>query len=163
DRFDFHDLVRSYARDRAVVTEPASQTTPAVARLLRFYRHGAALSMDIVNPGESDLRPRPEPADAAGAAICDLAAAVSWSDQESANLVAVARAAAHQLPSVTTDMSKILARYLDETGRFDQAFLLHSDALQAARATGDQEGQARALHNLGAVSARQIRPRAAIR
>jgi tetratricopeptide (TPR) repeat protein len=163
DRFDFHDLVKAFAGDRVVVAEPVSQSTPALARLLRFYRHGAAMSVDVLIPGEADQRPRPEPADGAGLSIRDPVAASDWLDRESANLVAVATAAAHRLPSVTTDLSTILWRYLDQTGRDDHACALHAEALRAARATGDHEAQARALHSLGTVYWRQARHHVAIR
>jgi hypothetical protein len=55
DRYQFHDLVRVYAAERALADEPEQQQAAAIRRLLAWYLHMADAFERIFNPGHADL------------------------------------------------------------------------------------------------------------
>ena len=82
-------------------------------------------------------------------------AAQAWLETERANLVATAvHAAGHGRPDHTIALAATLFRHLDSGGHFQDSLTLHTHALDAARACGDLEGEARAQLNLGTVHER---------
>lgn len=61
DRYQFHDLVRSYAVDQACEEDPPEHRHDATRRLLLWYLRSADAAQPYVNPKEA---PRPHRADA---------------------------------------------------------------------------------------------------
>ena len=57
NRFQLHDLLRAYARDRAAAEDSAEQQQAVRQRLAEYYVSTATLAADIVHPGDGDARP----------------------------------------------------------------------------------------------------------
>ncbi|MFF0270907.1 BTAD domain-containing putative transcriptional regulator [Kribbella sp. NPDC004536] len=84
-RFQFHDLLRQYAR-----TLPAEPD--AVRRLLDYYLHATAAASTAIF--SSQLQPLPEPAPVRLPEFASAADGLEWIDSEGANVLATIRFAA---------------------------------------------------------------------
>jgi DNA-binding SARP family transcriptional activator/tetratricopeptide (TPR) repeat protein len=154
-RFGLHDLLRAYACDLAAVEDGEEGVRAALSCLFGHYLHAAATAMDILFPAERSIRPRMYPPVTPVPPLADADAARSWLDGELANLVAVAtHTTGHGWPDHTTRLAAILFRYLDTSGHFPEASVVHACALQAARRVGDRAGEGAALINLGVADMR---------
>nr|WTA65938.1 tetratricopeptide repeat protein [Micromonospora sp. NBC_00855] len=139
--YDFHDLLRAYARDLAVrEDEPARDA--ALARVFDHYVATAAAAIRELYPyrwlpdrgtGPADYFPHPD--------------ALTWLGEESTNLLAVASAAG---PERVVDMAAILGHHLQAGGHFGANEQLQVAAAEAAWKLGDLAGRSTALLNLGA-------------
>lgn len=149
-RFGMHDLVRLYADARAVDDEPGSARQAAITRLLDHYLGVAVAATDTLYPGRRRRGWRLAPAADPLPPVTDAGAALAWLDTELANLLAaIAWAATHGQPTHAHRLAATLASHLDIGGHHAEAIRTHHHALDAARATGDREGEATALGNLG--------------
>jgi tetratricopeptide (TPR) repeat protein/DNA-binding XRE family transcriptional regulator len=158
DRYEMHDLLRSYAAELAhdVETQPARRA--ALTRLLDFYLQASAQAMDLAYPAERHRRPKLAPSASELPAFAGEAEALAWLDAERASLVAATLYAADQAwPSHAIRLSDMLHRYLDTAAQFSDAIAVYDGALSAARASGDAAAEAMALVNLGGVELRQGR------
>lgn len=152
DRFSFHDLVRAHATSAAARAQAGSGQPADLGRLLDYYRHTAAVAMDIAYPYERQRRPRVAPAVAPTPCLRDQAQAVAWLDAELSNLLVVARhAAGHGWPEHCLQVSATIDRHLRTRGRYRDAEGLHQLALAAARDTGHPAGELPARLGLGHV------------
>lgn len=135
DRFELHDLVRSYAASRCQDEETPAARGAASTRLFDHYRYLAATAMNLYTPHEGHRRPQIA---ATGHPVPELGTrerATRWLDTERANLMAVAvHCAAHGWAEHTGDLSVILFRYLDVGGRYQDALTLHGHAGRVAAA-----------------------------
>lgn len=147
-RYACHDLIRLFARDRAIEDEPADSRREAAARMLRYYHDGSVLAMGLYAPGGRNRRPQPLDPDNPAIELDDRGAAIDWLDGELANLIASAvYAAEHGSPEHAADLSVLLFRYLDATGRHEDALVLHTEAGRVA----DGPMRGRVLACLGTV------------
>lgn len=158
-RFSLHDLLRVYAAELAADHDSTDARRAALTRLFDHYLHTAVTAMNQLTPGDRHRRPDlPDlPAPAAPAPeLPGSAAALAWADAERENLVlSAAHAATHGLPAHAVRSATILWRYLDIGGHYDDALTLHTHALGAARASGDQAAQATVLDGIGTVHYRR--------
>ena len=84
--------------------------------------------------------------------IVDYTSATRWLERERANLMAVAAfAAGHGYSSFICDLSIILRPYLYTRAYYDDAIVLHNQALEAGKATDNRSMQGHALDSLGIV------------
>ncbi|HEY3907163.1 MAG TPA: tetratricopeptide repeat protein [Streptosporangiaceae bacterium] len=158
DRYEMHDLLRSYAAELAADLETPQARQAALTRLLDFYLQASALAMDLAYPAERHRRPKLAPSASELPALAGEADALAWLDAERASLVAIAVYAAEQSwPSHAIRFSAMLHRYLDTAAQFADGIAVYDGALRAARACGDAAGEAMALVNLGGVELRQGR------
>lgn len=164
-RYTMHDLLRAYASELAAAQETQEQRRAAVTRLFDYYLHTAAAVMDILMPAERHRRPELPSPTTPPRAVSGHGASRQWLDTERANLVAiVAEAAASSWPGHATCLSATVSRYLEAGGHAPEAIIIHGHALDAARRTGDEAAEARALTSLALVDWRQGRyPDAATR
>lgn len=149
DRYQFHDLLRAYAADRAHQDEPPETARAAVWRVLLWYLAAStaavramapALELDFVQPIAELSIP----------AFANHAQANAWYLRERANLVAAARLAAEmamydiawQLPAVLHDA------YADRN-QYDDWLTAATIGLGAAREAGNRLGEAKLLGSLG--------------
>jgi tetratricopeptide (TPR) repeat protein/DNA-binding XRE family transcriptional regulator len=161
-RYCFHDLLRAYAAELAHAHDPDDQPCEALTRLFDHYLAGAAAALDALVPAERQRRPRIPPPATPLPPLASPTAARAWLDDERACLVAVAaHTAAHGWPEHTTRLATILFRYLDRGGHYGDALEIHTQALHAARHSGDHAAEAYALSSLGGVDWRQGRYRQA--
>ncbi|WP_169739828.1 ATP-binding protein [Actinospica robiniae] len=145
DAYQFHDLLRDYARHTAVATDPAAQREAAMVRLLDYYVHvavlaGAHLSTQIwrVEPPGCPSGPLPP--------ITGTADALDWLDAEAANLAAAIRLAYESgRDRHASALSQIMIGYLQiRPGSAEIAEIVRI-GLAAAQRLGDPVALAR-LH-----------------
>lgn len=155
DRYGMHDLLRAYATHLADADDTLEQRRAALERLFNYYLASAATAMDSWYPA-GDHRRRPTPVTPLPA-LPDPDVARAWLDTERACLVA---AAAHTAtlgwPSLTSQLSSTLFRYLD-SGHYTDALAVHGHACDAAELSGDLSEQAHALRYLGTTYVRMGR------
>jgi tetratricopeptide (TPR) repeat protein/DNA-binding SARP family transcriptional activator len=150
-RFRLHDLVREYARARAV-QEPSLDLDARLERVLEHYLITAGQADRIMFP-QVPTRIRPaEPATAPVSASGDEEQARAWLDHELENLVRVAHFAVDEgRPRKAGLLARALVRHLETAGLWYDAAELHTCAVAAWRADGDRHGLARALLDLSKV------------
>ncbi|GAA0421015.1 hypothetical protein Aca07nite_10990 [Actinoplanes capillaceus] len=160
-RYVLHDLVRAYATARAHDHDSPPARRAALTRLYDYYLATTAAAMEILLPGEANVRPHVSPAGTPVPPLTDRPDALGWLDTERPTLVAVAsHTATHGWPGHTTRLARTLSRYL-QGGHHNDALTMHGHAHRAARDSGDLEGQAHALSGLAIAHLRLGRPDAA--
>jgi len=150
-RFRLHDLLRDYARALAA-TDPPAEGEAALDRLLDYYLHTATLAAAHLTRRPSTARPPvAHPPDSAPKLVT-REAAVAWLEAERANLYAATDyAALHARHGHAIYLPAAMHEFLRAHGPWSQAVALHHTALDAARKTGDQLGEANTLNDLGLV------------
>ncbi|MFJ2218087.1 ATP-binding protein [Streptomyces sp. NPDC101062] len=150
NRFEFHDLLRAYARDQVRREVSPEGRKDALLRLLEWYVHTADAAQAWIRPEEERLI-----ADLLGECVSPLVfteydQAVDWSEHEQANFLPMVRAAeaagldayAWRLPAILWNAKAPSALTADwmVTGKI---------GLAAARRVGDRSAEARLLEDLG--------------
>ncbi|WP_169514577.1 AfsR/SARP family transcriptional regulator [Actinokineospora enzanensis] len=144
-RYQFHDLLRSYAASLSLDIDSASERDEAVSRLLDHYLFTSAAAMDLVSPTEPVHRPNVT-AGSTTHTLSNYAEALNWLNTERRNLLAAAtRATEDGRFSHACELSGTLWRYYHISGYHHDAFDLHSNAADAADAAGDIRSRADAL------------------
>ena len=149
DRYQFHDLVRVYAAECAQISEPESQRTGAIRRLLTWYLHTADAFSRTFNPdarhASLDL---PEPA-SRPLVFATHQQATNWAKSELANLVPIAG----QATAIGDDATawklaaSLMPIFIFYRRIADLLTILHS-ALAAAQRLGDSDAEASILSRL---------------
>ncbi|MFS8097967.1 tetratricopeptide repeat protein [Lentzea alba] len=145
-RYQFHDLVREYAADRAREEDAPDVLLAAETRLLDHYLRTASAATALYYPGFRRLRPvevaEPGPFE-------DGEAALRWLDDERANLVAAAEraAATPRLQAYGGRFVDVLRGYFSGRGYAADGLALCAAAMTAARASGDRQAEV-AVHAL---------------
>ena len=146
DRYQFHDLLRVYAAERAAADLPDRDA--AIGRLLAWYMHAADAAATTVVPHRYNipLDPAPDPAPA----FISSDDALAWYDSERANLVTATRqAAASGLHQIAWRLPAPLFSMSNRLGNWAECIAAHRIALDSARQVGDRQGEAWVLNNLG--------------
>lgn len=151
-RYRFHDLLRAYAAEFGTAAEHEAERAAAEARLLSYYLNTANDADRAVIP----FRPRDEiPPLAEGVTAREFSShetAMAWCVRERANLNAIIHHAMRR------GSYAYVIRLAHSAGEILQRVGYHEDvldslglAIQAARETGDIEGEGDSLSNLGFV------------
>lgn len=150
DRYQFHDLLRAYASDRAHRDDDEPNLRASLHRLLGWYLHGAvaaaraasgayALPVTAQPLAEGVIAPR----------FDDPKAAISWYEAERDNLIAASRAAAASgLDEVAWQIPAVLTMIIVDREPADVWLPAQELALRSARRCGDRYGEAVILDNL---------------
>ena len=150
-RYRMHDLLRAHARTLAATD--AGGGGEARARLHHYYQHTARRAATLTT-----LTPRPGPDGPAPAYAPPLPgpdSAWAWLRTERANLqAAIDHAGRRNLGPDLITLTAGLATILQTDGPWPQAAILHQTAAAVAGRLGDNQGQAGALADLGAVRGR---------
>ncbi|MER7249173.1 BTAD domain-containing putative transcriptional regulator [Kribbella sp. NPDC000426] len=149
-RFQFHDLLRQYAR--MLAPEP-----DAVRRLLDYYLYATAEASAAIF--SSRLHPLPEPAPVRLPEFASAADGLEWIDTEGANVLATLRAAESSEHVWRTGLA--VASCFFQRGRvyeMDEALQL---ALRAA--AGDAEAESRVLLSIGSLGRYRLGAEASLR
>ena len=159
DWYRFHDLLRTYAAERANAEEPAQATRAAISRLLHWYLRSADAAAYLINP----LRDRvPLDRERSSAPVLTFASTdetLTWSRLERDNLVAATRqAAAEELHEVAWKLPVAIMLCFDLHGYRAEWLATHEVALASARAIGDRAGEAWVLNDMGVVLSQQQVP-----
>ncbi|SFF35305.1 Tetratricopeptide repeat-containing protein [Actinacidiphila alni] len=148
-RYDFHDLLRAYAAERAELTDPEPDRQAALHRLVSHYLHTTSRAARLVNPHQepADLtRPMPGvvPEDFSG-----YDAAVAWCEAERAVLIGtVAQAVRVGLFAEGWRLARCLTDVLDRQGHWHDQLRVQTLGLEAADRLGDPLGQAHGCRGL---------------
>ncbi|RSM76443.1 hypothetical protein DL991_24830 [Amycolatopsis sp. WAC 01375] len=94
DRFQFHDLTRVHARQKATKTEDQSTRSDALRRMLNWYLDHVAEADLAIIPHRHRLSPRHEHAEPSR--FSDSRGALDWVEQELANVVATMHTAVEE-------------------------------------------------------------------
>lgn len=151
DRYQFHDLIRIYARTRAE-EDPHDGSDVALDRLFDYYLSAAQEAnrylarRTVPYPGVITHPPRQHPTHSS------REQAAAWMHANLADLAAsVDYAASHARPEHAIAVASALHGYLYIEGPWPYALDLHSTAAEAAHGRGDDLGEATALHSLGRI------------
>lgn len=152
DRYEMHDLLRSFAREQLLAEEPEDQREAMMRRLFDYYRCTVAAAMEFLDPDSEDDPhdgldlPKSEFAQS----FADYDQAAHWMDTQWQNVLPVAVAMNHA--QRYTDLVRFCSsvwRYFDTRGHYQRAREIETLALSAARVTGNVVLEYQALHNYG--------------
>ncbi|MDN3353765.1 BTAD domain-containing putative transcriptional regulator [Actinomadura sp. DC4] len=142
-RYRCHDLVRLFARERALATDPPEEREAAVKRVMESLL-AFARGADDALPSRRLRLPEASTGHAAPAAP------LAWFEANRATLtVAVRQAAALGLAEPAWRLAATLVNFFDLRGYWDDWARTHRDALGAARACGDPRGETAMEYGLG--------------
>ncbi|MGW0944640.1 AfsR/SARP family transcriptional regulator [Streptomyces sp. NPDC002623] len=154
-RYVCHDLLRTYATERAVEQDGADEREAVLRRLLDHYLHSAHAAGHVYSPF---WRLHPLPAAAPGArpeSFADDAQALRWYTAESQVLRAVAeRAATRRDDAHVWGLAWALERFMDRQGHWHDSAALQCAGLEAAVRDGHRTAQAHLHRGLARASAR---------
>ena len=145
DRYQFHDLLRSYAADQARQVDDQAVRTGALARAACWYlytAHDAGRRLDSDYVGVVDLAGDPA---IAPEPVADRAQAVAWYRAEQENFAPIAHAAAAAgLDRQVWQLAVSLELLHADAGTLDDWRQIALLGVHAARRVGDRVGQAHA-------------------
>jgi tetratricopeptide (TPR) repeat protein/transcriptional regulator with XRE-family HTH domain len=154
DRYRLHDLLRVYARERAVAEISEQDRTAALTRVLRLYIAAAWRSNALYQPGSVRQNWVDDSWRAGSPEFRDAPEAVAWLDRHRPHLVAATR----QVAEISGDLSVMLALGLFGYFATRRHWLDWVDvtraALGAARQGSDPKAVAMLRNDLGLALAR---------
>ncbi len=152
DRYQFHDLLRHFAAERAQADEPPESAADAMRRLMGWYLHTAEAAASVVAPNRERVPLGPPEPGYHPLAFANAAQALRWCELERANLVAATRqAAAYGLHDIAWKLAVAAAVGFDRHGHRTEWLTTHQVALASVRELGDKRGEARVLNSIGMV------------
>jgi DNA-binding SARP family transcriptional activator/Tfp pilus assembly protein PilF len=149
-RYRFHDLIALFAAQCADADEPEEERGAAIARATDWYLAIAHAANRVVDPGRDRVTPdlRHPPAELPFPA--EHRAALAFLDEESGNLLPVARyAAAHGHPTATWQLTYLLTGFADSRGDRAQRIEMCQAGVAAAQQDGDPVAQGLMRSGLG--------------
>jgi DNA-binding SARP family transcriptional activator/tetratricopeptide (TPR) repeat protein/DNA-binding XRE family transcriptional regulator len=146
-RYQFHDLLKEYAADRAWNEDGAGQVHAATERLFEFYRGASDAATRMLYPHV--LRMSPEPSHRVPPA--SESAAVDWLDAELPNLVAAAKACPPGLARYSWQLADSLRGYFVTRGHGTEGLIMCRVALSAAQQEWDTAAEASINDILGLI------------
>jgi tetratricopeptide (TPR) repeat protein len=146
DRYQFHDLVRIYAAERARAGEPEPHRVAAICRLLTWYLHAADAFGRIFNPDHPHLPLDPPPSSCRPPAFTTHRQAWHWAESEFSNLTPVLRQAVMAGEDVLAwQLPVTFAVIYDLLGHLADAVPGLRSALAVSRRLGDRTAEAQIL------------------
>ena len=156
DRYQFHDLLRDYAAERARSDEPAQVTANALRRLLGWYLRTADAAAAVVAPYVDRPALGPDEMSHAPPVFATADQSLDWCEQERANFVAATdEAASLSHHDIAWKLPVAMRVCLDRLGYRAEWLATHRIALTSVREVADRAGEARVLSNLGRVLGQQ--------
>ncbi|GAB3214099.1 NB-ARC domain-containing protein [Marinactinospora thermotolerans DSM 45154] len=149
-RYRFHDLLRLYALERAEQDEAEQERELALRRLTNWYLHTADNGHRVVLPSFHTV-PLPEMTGAGvPLSFTGVDEAMRWFEDERGNLVDVLQAAVERgQHDLAWRLPAVMYGFFELRGHWTQWRDIHLLGLKAARALGDDLGQACNLLGLG--------------
>jgi DNA-binding SARP family transcriptional activator len=152
-RYRMHDLIRVYARERAIAEDPDAERLAAVRRGLHHWLGLATAGEEVLYGDSYQARLGHE----FGRALLDqpylnrvLADPFAWIEAERVALVAAVRQAnAVGLLAECWRLAVVAINLLSDREFYDEAYAAHTVALEAATRLGDPQGLANALVAVG--------------
>ncbi|MEV0385668.1 BTAD domain-containing putative transcriptional regulator [Nonomuraea sp. NPDC050643] len=138
DRYQFHDLVRLYAREQEL---PARERAGAIRRALHHYLATANQANSMMDAGSVDFSH--VSVEQPGEEIATMAAANAWVERERENLLAAVRQAAGDATDQTAAVLTTITQWLfDRRGWFSELIEVSEKALRNAAELEDWAGMA---------------------
>jgi DNA-binding SARP family transcriptional activator/Flp pilus assembly protein TadD len=138
DRYRFHDLIGLFARQSAHRDEPPAAREAAVERIVDWYLASVEAANRIVDPGRDRVTPSPRHRPPEPPFPAERHAALSFLDDERANLLPVVRYAAdHGHPLAAAQLTYLLAGFYDSRGVGPDRIEMCWRGVAAAERTGD--------------------------
>jgi DNA-binding SARP family transcriptional activator len=152
-RFTCHDLLRTYAAERARAIDDAEETRAATHRMLDHYLHAAHAGARLLHQGREPLTLDGPCPGVTPERLGDHEEALAWFKAEhEVLLAAIELAVATGFDTHAWQLPWTLVTYLYRRGHWDQWASTQRTALAAARRQGDRVGQARAHVELGYIN-----------
>jgi DNA-binding SARP family transcriptional activator len=147
-RYRCHDLVRLFARERALATDPRQEREAALTRVLETLLASARRADDALPSRRLRL-----PEVSTGHATPDGTPSLPWFEANRVTLTAAVRqAVALGLPDLAWRLAAAALNFFDLRGYWDDWARTHQDALAAARAHGDLHGETVMRYGLGVLA-----------
>jgi tetratricopeptide (TPR) repeat protein/transcriptional regulator with XRE-family HTH domain len=150
DVYRFHDLVKSYAADRALAEEPAEARAEALRRILTWYLHTVDAIAQVVSPHRYRIPlVAPDPA-SPPLAFQAPEQALDWCETQRANLLAATRQAAEVgLHALAWQLPIAAMNFYNRRTHLGDWVETHRIALASVRLLGDRPAEAAVLNSLG--------------
>jgi tetratricopeptide (TPR) repeat protein len=151
-RYQFHDLLRVYARQHAARRHPDPERLTLLTRTIAFYTATAWHTMALLVPGDRRLASADPQWTNGGLRFRDAPAALAWLEGERANLLAAIAQAAGGSPPILAGLGGQLTRALfglfEMHSYWQDGVQANQIALTLARSSHDRAAQAHALNDL---------------
>ena len=156
DCYQFHDLLRVYAAERALAEESPGVRHEATQRIVAWYLHTASAANAVVAPQRDSVPLEPLPPGCTPLAFRDIRGALDWCSQERANIVAATRQASSEgLHDMAWKLPVAVLGCFNTLSYRTEWLASHLLALSSARQAGDRQAEAWVLNNLGMVCIQQ--------
>jgi tetratricopeptide (TPR) repeat protein len=150
DRYEFHDLLREYARECAEADEASAARTAAADRILTWYLLTARNGANRLSPGSPPYVVISAPPDCHPQDFASASEALAWFETERANLVAaVTEARRSGRSDIAWQLAVSISPFLYQHGHWDDWISTQEVGLAAAEEQGDDMAEARMLSGLG--------------
>ena len=151
DRYQFHDLLRAYALSQVASDESPEDRDAALKRAIEWYLHTAYAAVAATQSLVPSVVLEPPGPYLEIPTFESPAEAMSWYASERANLATAVRSAADAgFATLAWQLPAVLFPLHDAYGVLEDWTRTALQGLEAARADGDETGQAALLHSLGA-------------
>lgn len=149
-RYEFHDLIRAFAKDKAMREDPDADRRAAFARAATWYLRSACAARSAMDPHLPPMKPVASTSGVPPLTFAGRAEALAWFEKERANLVAVCAAAAELgMLQVAWQLPTAMFAFFDTRMYYGDWISTHRSAAEAAGRLGDREAQGRVVCNLG--------------
>jgi DNA-binding SARP family transcriptional activator len=150
DAYQFHDLLRVYAADRARAQESEQTCRAATARVLTWYTHSAEAAARIISPHHARVPLDPPPPQVRPMDFDSLDEALAWCEEERTGLVAASRLAAEwDLRDLGWKLPAAAMSFFYRRSHWADWVTTHDIGLASTRAAGNRLAEAWMLNNLG--------------
>src|SRR5262249_53843859 len=144
-RYDFHDLLRTYATDRAQSLDTDQQRHTTTVRILDHYLHTAHTADRLLDPAPDPITLTPPAPDVTPQHPADHQQALDWFTLEHPVLLAaVDQAAVTGFDTHTWQLARTLATFLNRRGHWHDWASVSRAAVAAAQRLADPTAQTRA-------------------
>jgi len=157
-RFTAHDLLRAYAAELAVVHDSDATRHSATHRLLDHYLHTAYAADALLTRRRDPMTLAPAVPGALPGRPADQEEALAWFSAEYPVLLSAVQRRQPGFDTHTWQLAVTLGTFLERQGHWQALAAAHTAALESARHSHDQPGQANAHRGLGLAWHRLERP-----
>lgn len=149
DRYQFHDLLRAYATERAQAEEPPEKRAAATRRVLDWYLHTADAARTRLKLATPYAPLSASTASVPAAAFGDFDAAADWSEREKVNFPHLVRAADSAGLHTLTWQLALAFRAMPPSSPYGDWLGIGHTGLAAAERTGHSGARMQLLTELG--------------